>query len=377
MDPLTIGFLSGVLLVLIIANIAIVLLRKQRDYGIDPAVLETFNSRIRAWWLLFGSLVAAFLLGNIATVLLFIAISFWSFQEYITLTPTRPADNTTLFGVFLGLPFQFLLVGVENEWFRSWFGIDSYLVFSILIPAYAFLIIPAMIAMSGDSKFFLERIAKIQVGLLICVYSLSFAPALLTLELQKELPGEPTIVNSVANTDSPSSVLSGGVEDLVVENLKLEKKSNPDGTTTELQSPRLKQNNLNLRLLFFFVFIVQISDVLQYLWSLFGFRHIIASNINSTRTWEGVIGGTATTTLIGTSLWWFTPLLWWEAGIATFFVSIMGLAGSMTMSAIKRDRGVDDYGTLIEGHSGVLDRIDSLCFAAPVFYHVVWLCTHV
>jgi len=63
--------------------------------------------------------------------------------------------------------------------------------------------------------------------------------------------------------------------------------------------------------------------------------------------------------------------------VGGFLVSIMGFAGNLTMSAIKRDRGVDDFGNLIEGHNGVLDRIDSLCFAAPVFYHFVWLCVHV
>ncbi|MCL2303851.1 MAG: phosphatidate cytidylyltransferase [Planctomycetaceae bacterium] len=366
MDSLTIGFLGGVLLILLFATTAIYILRRKADYGIDPAVLETLHSRVRAWWLLFGSLVGAFLLGPLVTILLFIVISFWAFQEYITLTPTRPADNNTLSFVIFGLPLlQFLLVGLDRDWFYYWFQLDSYLIFSILIPAYVFLIVPAFIAMSGDAKHFLERIAKIQVGLLICVYSLSFAPALLTMELPQ------------TNETKVVTPLPGGVEAKVVRDLHLETQNNADGTQTPLLSPRPKTKYANLRLLFFLILIVQLNDIVIYLWSQIRSRHLIAPAINSTRTWEGVIGGTATTTLLGTALWWFTPLAWWQAGFASMLVSLMGLAGGLTMSAIKRDCGVDDYGTLIEGHSGVLDRIDSLCFAAPVFYHVVWILTHV
>ncbi len=370
MDSLTIGFLGGVLSVLALATIAVTFLQKKKDYGIDPAVLETLHSRIRAWWMLFGSLVGAFLLGPLVTILLFTILSFWAFQEYITLTPTRPADNNTLSFVIFGLPLlQFLLIGFDRTWFDSVFHLDSYLLFSIVIPAYAFLIIPAFIAMSGDSKHFLERIAKIQVGLLICVYSLSFAPALLTMEI-------PPASGSKVLDKTISVPLPGGVEEKFVHELNLETQNNPDGSQTSLVSPRPKMRYANLRLLFFLILVVQFSDIFVYLWSQVRPRHVIAPTINSTRTWEGVIGGTATTTLLGTSLWWFTPLAWWEAGLASMFVSLMSLAGGLTMSAIKRDRGVDDYGTLIEGHSGVLDRIDSLCFAAPVFYHSVWIFTH-
>ncbi|MGL6227228.1 MAG: phosphatidate cytidylyltransferase [Thermoguttaceae bacterium] len=370
MDPLTIGFLGGVLLVLLIVSIVVVVLRKQQESGIDPAVLETFRSRIRAWWLLFGSLVGAFLIGHTATIILFGLIAFWALREYITLTPTRPADHPTLVWVFfLCTPLQFALVGLDPIWFRTVFGVEPYLVYSILIPAYVLLILPALIAMSGDSKGFLERIAKIQVGLLICVYSLSFAPALLTMELSE------TVGPTVLSQETAGGTIPGGVEEEIVSQLRLEKGINPDGSTVQLQSPRPTLQNGNLRLLFFFVLLVQLSDVCQYLWAQIRFRHVIAPTINSTRTWEGVLGGAATTTLLGISLWWFTPLLWWGAGITAFVVSFMGLAGSMTMSAIKRDRGVEDYGTLIEGHNGVLDRIDSLCFAAPAFYHLVWILT--
>ena len=250
---------------------------------------------------------------HVATLILFGLISFWALREFITLTPTRPGDHRTLFWVFfLITPLQFILVGSGH-----------YGLYSIMIPVYAFLFVPARIALAGDFKRFLERIAKIQSGLLICVYCLSYAPALLMLKL-------PALDNGEADT-------GGGV-----------------------------------RLLFFFILIVQLSDALQYAWSHVPSRHVIVPTINTSRTWEGLLGGTASVALIGAVLWWATPFHgghWWMAAVMSAVISLMGFAGCMTMSAIKRDRGVKDYGTLVEGHGGVLDRIDSLCFAAPVFFH--------
>ncbi len=208
-------------------------------------------------------------------------------------------------------PLQFVLVGLEN-----------YPLYSIVIPVYAFLAIPGLIALEGDYKRFLERIAKIEAGLLICVYCLSYAPALLTLKF-------------------------------------------PEG-----HGP-----GANVRLLFFFVLMVQLSDALQYAWAQIPSRHVIVPSIHPTKTWEGLLGGSASVTLIGGVLWWATPFQWWMAAAMSLVVSAMGFAGSLTLSAIKRDRGVRDYGTLVQGHGGLLDRIDSLCFAAPVFFHftLYWL----
>ena len=305
------------MLVLLGAATAVIKVLKRRpESGIDPAILETFGLRVRAWWILLSTLAAAFLLGHVVTVILFGLISFWALREFITLTPTRPGDHRTLFWVFfLITPLQFLLV-----------GIGCYEFYSIMIPVYAFLLVPARIALAGDYKRFLERTAKIQSGLLICVYCLSYAPALLMLKMPE---GEQDI--------------GGGV-----------------------------------RLLFFFVLMVQLSDALQYAWAQMPSRHVIVPTINSTRTWEGLLGGTGSVTLIGAVLWWATPFhgaSWWMAAVMSAVIALMGFAGGITLSAIKRDRGVKDYGTLVEGHGGVLDRIDSLCFAAPVFFHCTrwWL----
>ena len=144
---------------------------------------------------------------------------------------------------------------------------------------------------------------------------------------------------------------------------------NPEAGTDEPKSGTGKPFGL----LVFFVLITQAGDVLQYGWGKLVGRRIIAPQINANRSWEGLIGGVCSTSLLGSLLWLVTPFPIWEAALMSMIVAIMGFAGGMTMSAIKRDRGVQDYGTLVRGHLGVLDRIDSLCFAAPVFYHLTYL----
>jgi phosphatidate cytidylyltransferase len=99
-------------------------------------------------------------------------------------------------------------------------------------------------------------------------------------------------------------------------------------------------------------------------------RHKIAPAVSPSKTWEGFIGGILTATLIGAGLWWATPFTPVQSAAMSLAITLMGFAGGLVMSAIKRDRGVKDYGTMIEGHGGVMDRIDSICFAAPVFFHL-------
>ncbi len=314
LDGRTFALIGGVLILLGAATAIVQILKRRANSAVDPAILENLRQRVRVWWFLTTPLAAAFLMADVpgfatwVTVGLFWLLSFWALREFITLTPTRPGDHRALFWVFsLLTPAQYLLVGL------NWYDL-----YSILIPVYAFLLIPARIAMSGDSKRFLERTAKIEAGLLITVYALSYAPALLNLNLP--VPPE------------------------------------------RLFSSRV-------RLLFFFVVIVQLSDVLQYAWAQLPSKHPIVPTISPAKTWEGLLGGSASVTLIGAVLWWATPFPYWLAGAMSLMIAFMGFAGSLTMSAIKRDRGVKDYGTLIEGHGGVLDRIDTICFAAPIFFH--------
>jgi phosphatidate cytidylyltransferase len=123
--------------------------------------------------------------------------------------------------------------------------------------------------------------------------------------------------------------------------------------------------------MFFLVLVVQLSDVLQYVWGKTLGRHAVAPSVSPNKTVEGLVGGIASATAIGAAIWWATPFSPAVAALMALVVTTMGFAGGLIMSGIKRDRGVKDYGVLIAGHGGVLDRIDSLCFAAPIFFHLV------
>ena len=82
------------------------------------------------------------------------------------------------------------------------------------------------------------------------------------------------------------------------------------------------------------------------------------------------IGGGLCATLIGTGMWWITPFTPLEAGLMSLVIVVMGFLGGLVLSAVKRSLGEKDWGTMIKGHGGMLDRMDSVCFAAPVFFHL-------
>jgi len=269
------------------------------------AVVANLNQRIRSWWIMSAVLIMAMATGGLGSVLLFGATSFLALREFITITPTNPSDHRTLFwAFFVFTPFQYWLVSIH------WYGM-----FAIFIPVYAGLFVPLRGALAGDTRDFLARTAKIQWGLMLCVYCVSYAPALLMLDI----PG------------------------------------------FERQ---------NIKLLMFLVIVVQLSDVMQYVFGKLLGRHKIAPLVSPSKTWEGFVGGILAATAVGAGLWWSTPFKPWQAALIALLISLAGFAGGLCMSAIKRDRGIKDFGAMIEGHGGVLDRIDSICFAAPLFFHV-------
>jgi phosphatidate cytidylyltransferase len=298
-------WLIGGIVGLLVLSSTITFVLKRRP-GSPNKVVANLDARVKAWWIMVAIFGVALATGGLGSVILFGLLSFLALREFITLTPTRPADHRTLFWAFFVItPLQYYLVATH------WYGL-----FAILIPVYAFILIPIRSALAGDSENFLERTAKIQWALMICVYCVSHVPALLMLRI-------------------------AGYE------------------------------GQNAKLLLFFVLVVQISDVLQYVWGKLLGRRKIAPNLSPNKTVEGFVGGTLSAAAVGAALWWATPFNWWQAALVSYLLTLMGFFGGLVMSAIKRDRGIKDYGTLIEGHGGVMDRIDSLCFAAPVFFHLL------
>jgi phosphatidate cytidylyltransferase len=134
----------------------------------------------------------------------------------------------------------------------------------------------------------------------------------------------------------------------------------------------------NVMLIAYLIFVVQLSDVMQYVWGKLIGRTKVAPNLSPSKTWEGLIGGALTASAVGTALWWMTPFSPLQAAGMCLLITTMGFFGGLVMSAIKRDRGVKDWGHLIAGHGGFIDRLDSVIFAAPIFFHVtrwVWSTT--
>jgi len=210
------------------------------------------------------------------------------------------------------LALSFFVV-LPLQYYLIW--IEWYGLYSIFIPVYVFLLLPIVAVLRGDTKGFIERVAEVQWGLMITVFCVSHVPALLTLPI----PG---------------------------------------------------YAGRNLLLIAFLVVVVQSSDVLQYVWGkLFG-RTRIAPQVSPSKTVGGFVGGVASATLLGAALWWITPFRPWQAGLMALIINLMGFCGGLVMSAIKRDRGVKDWGRMIEGHGGMLDRLDSVIFAAPIFFHL-------
>ena len=312
-------FLAGLLGFLVLATVvAEMMYRRTASEGLRATLLNV-RQRIFAWWIMVAVLVGSLALGETAVVLLFLALSLLALREFANLLPPGERDRRVLSWIMVVLaPLHFWFV------WEHWYGM-----FAIFIPVYAFLFLPVLLALSGRTESFLHRAALSQWGLMVCVYALSYLPAVLQL---------PVAIHEGRAAADGSAVGSGGVE---------------AGA-----------------LLLFLAVVVQGSDVLQYLWGKTVGRHRIAPTVSPNKTWEGFVGGVLSATALGTALWWLTPFTPWQAGVLALVSCLLGFVGGLVMSSLKRDRGIKDFGALIPGHGGILDRMDSLVFAAPVFFHL-------
>ena len=275
---------------------------------LQPAKDHTnLRQRMTSWWAMAALVGAALLLGWWATLGLFVVISFMALREFLSLAPLRREDRLVIFLAYLVIPANYALLAANR------YGI--YLVF---IPVWAFLVAPFILAAIGQTRAYLSTAATFHWGLMTCVYNLGFAAYLARAPI----------------TQAPQAGGAG--------------------------------------LVFFLLLATEANDVAQYVWGkLFG-RHKIMPKVSPNKTWEGFLGGWITTAAL---IWFLGPFFLPVSGLGLAIIAavlpVAGFAGDVTMSAIKRDIGVKDTSHLIPGHGGVLDRIDSLTFTAPVYFHLI------
>ena len=284
------------------------LLKHRGGTNLNPAAVKAFTLRLRSYWLMCAVLAGSFLIGDIATVVMFGLISFWALREFITLAHTRRSDHRSLIlAFFVVLPLQFVLAGSR-----------SFDLFTVFIPVYVFLAIPVLSALAGDPERFLERNAKIQWGIMVCVFGLSHAPALLLLEF----PG---------------------------------------------------YEGRGAFLVFFLVMVATVAQLAQEGMSRWLRRRPVARHIDRSFSYRAWLAGALAGALVGALLFWITPFKAPQALAMGFIAAGAGTLGEFVMKALKKDAGVRFWGNQasITGAVGLLDRVAPLCFAAPVFFHSV------
>ena len=266
------------------------------------------TQRVRTWWVMAGVFAVAMLLSRRVSLAFFAFVSFLALKEYLSLIPTRRADRRVLFWAYLAIPVQYLWIDMR------WYGM-----FIIFIPVYAFLLLPMRMVLIGETSGFLRAAGTLHWGMMATVFSVSHVAFLLML---------PAAVNP-----------RGGGPGLVL----------------------------------YLVFLTQFNDVAQYLWGKSLGRHKAIPKVSPGKTVEGLLGGVATTLALAVLLApLLTPLTRLESVIAGLLIGLGGFVGDVVISALKRDLGIKDSGSLLPGHGGILDRIDSLTYTAPLFFHFVW-----
>ena len=265
--------------------------------------LAIVNSRVRSSWSVLALFTVAFVIGPNALLVVFALASFFALREFVSLTPIKSSDHWALVVAFyLVIPAQYLLLG---------FGRAN--LFAVFIPVYVFLLMPVVMAIKQDTELYLQRVAKVQWGLMISVYCVSHAPAIATLPIR-------------------------GYED---------------------RGPLL---------LLFFLLILFLTDLLQVIAStLLGGTPL---KVNLNKTAKGALAGGAGGVLIGTALWWLTPFLWWQAFLMSALIVGSGFMSTVVLSLVKRSLGAKQWDSELVLTRGVLERLDALMFAAPVFWQV-------
>ena len=288
--------------------------RNLREHASDDPESEAkaleakrFWGLLKTSWMMATVFWVGWVLGETVATVLFAIVAFFALREFITLSPTRRGDHRSLvLAFFVVLPLQFWIVGSKH-----------FDLFTVFIPVYVFLAIPVVSALANDPERFLERNAKLQWGIMVCVYGMSHVPALLLLDF----PG---------------------------------------------------YRGKGAFLVFFLVFVVQTCMVVQHLLGRRFPHKPVAPQVSQSFQWVSWLAGVAVGGLVGGLLTFITPFKPGQALGMALLACVAGSLGHLVMKALKRDRGITSWGMQgmsVTGAGGLLDRVDALCFAAPVFFH--------
>ena len=209
--------------------------------------------------------------------------------------------------------WAYLAIPVQYYWVSmGWYGM-----FIIFIPVYVFLFLPMRMVLIGETKGFIRSAGLMHWAVMLTVFSISHIAYLLMLPVKNPGAGA-------------------------------------------------------LGLVLFILFMTQFNDVCQYVWGKLLGRHKIIPKVSPNKTWEGFIGGVSTVTLCaGFAAPYLTPLSFNQGLLAGVIIGVSGFIGDVVISSVKRDLQIKDTGSFIPGHGGILDRIDSLLYTAPLFFHFV------
>ena len=297
------------LLLLISAAAFVLSLQDRHEDDLHTQKLKDFNGLLRTSWVMCTVFWVGWALGETVATVLFGLVAFFALREFITLSPTRQGDHRSLvLAFFVVLPLQFALVITRH-----------FDLVTVFIPVYVFLAIPVVSALADDPHRFLERNAKLQWGIMVCVYGISHVPALLLLKFPN-------------------------------------------------------YQGKNAFLVFFLVFVVQSCMIVQHLASRRLARAPIAPNVSQSFEWTSWLTAVVVASLVGGLMAGLTPFKPAQAVAMALIACVAGSMGHLVMKALKRDRGITNWGSegkSVTGASGLLDRVDALCFAAPIFFHSV------
>ena len=264
--------------------------------------------RIRMWWYIVGGFAIALFLDRLIAVVALGLVSFVAFKEFLTLAPTRRADAKVLLWAYLTIPVQYYFAGGGH-----------YAMFSVFIPVYAFLLLPIRMVLVGETRGFLRSVGVIHWGLMttvFCVSHLAFIVALPDLEGRR---------------------------------------------------------NTGVGLLFFLVVLTQLNDTVHYIVNRRYGRHAMLTGVRPGLSVEGLVAGLTLTSLGGVALApLFTPFSGPEAFVAGLIIGALGFLGFVATAAVERDLGVSESGHFLPGRGGLLERLDSLMFSAPLFFQFAY-----